>query len=354
MKHLTCALYLILAASNTFAQPLKVATWNMAWLANEPLGSVQEVDECVKQDRAKVPIEKREPEVCRKGTPFRLSGGYAGLARAAVHYNFDIIGFQEVQSKSAVELVLGDRPLGTGADTNKVAPGTYEVAVNPDGGWQKVGIAVRKALLVPGKSLTAIPLRELGVPLVRDHRSGLDVVVPLKTGDLRVLVVHLKSACQRLPLDIAGHKNTPDCLALAQQAPVLARWIQDRQRDGKPFMMLGDFNRVLTSGSTHESCSGATDCTTKALSASLDANSLSENPILVPTAAIQQVAGCFEANYGTDLIDHILLGAGAETGFVPGSASSHPYLDSKQQPISDKKMTFFFSDHCPVSIQWKP
>ena len=250
--------------------------------------------------------------------------------------------------------MLGERKLAFGSGASKVPVGTYDVAVNPDGGWQKVGIAVRRSLLSPGKALVATPLKELSEPLTRDKRSGLDVLVPLKTGDLRVLVVHLKSACQRLPMNTTDSKNATDCAALAKQAPILGKWISDREKEGKPYMILGDFNRVLTPGAVHESCDGSTNCTAKALSASLDKNSLTATPIVIPTASTKHSSGCFEASYGTDLIDHILLGGGAEAGYIQGSAFSHPYVDGKLQPITDKKKTFYFSDHCAVSVQWKP
>jgi endonuclease/exonuclease/phosphatase family metal-dependent hydrolase len=354
MKTRLLVLITLFAATSALAQPLKVATWNMAWLANDPLATIQDADICIKQDRAKIDMEKREPDACRKGNPFRLAAGYAGLARTAFHYSFDIIGLQEVQSPRAVALALGDRPLSSGSEANKVPAGTYEVAVNTEGGWQKVGIAVRKALLTPGKNLVATPFKELGEPLARDKRSGLDVIVPLKTGDLRVLVVHLKSACHRVPMDTTDTKNAVDCAALAKQAPIIGKWIADRQEEGKPYMILGDFNRVLTPGAAHEDCAGAANCATKALSASLDKNALTASPILIPTSTAKHAEGCFEAIHGRDLIDHILMGGGAESGYIAASATSHPYVDGKLLPIINKRKAFYFSDHCPVSVQWRP
>ena len=97
MKTASLTLFLMFTAASVSAQPLKIATWNMAWLANDPLTSKQDAQVCIKQDQAKVDLDKREPAACRKGNPFSLSAGYAGLTRAAYRYNFDIIGFQEVE-----------------------------------------------------------------------------------------------------------------------------------------------------------------------------------------------------------------------------------------------------------------
>ena len=351
-------LFAVLAAFSTTtfaadAQPLKVASWNMAWLADEPMATANLATICDQQDRKRVALEQRQPVACRKGRPFRMTAGYAGLARAARHYAFDIIAVQEVQSERALRLVL-DAPAAGSASQPVAAAVRYQIAINPEGGWQKVGLAVRESLLVAGQRLQAVPVTALGAPMTRDQRSGLDVQVPLKTGPLRILVVHLKSGCHRVPLNATDTKYAQSCAALHQQAQTLNAWITARQKEGKPFMVLGDFNRVLQLGVTHEDCSATHNCRTKALSAWLDGNPLTDRPILIPTAQLTHVAGCFEPKYGPEPIDHIVLGGGAESGYVAASVRSHPYLDHWMQAIEDRRNTFYLSDHCPVSLQWQP
>jgi hypothetical protein len=190
--------------------------------------------------------------------------------------------------------------------------------------------------------------------LTRDRRSGLDVTIPLRSGDLRVLVVHLKSACQRLPMDSTG-VNAQDCATLTQQAPILQSWIKARQLEGKPFMVIGDYNRVLAPTAPHELCKTGSACPNSSFGTWLDDNGFIRAPILVPTAMLEHVDGCFAKAHGKLSIDHVLLGGGAERGYVAASETSHPYADLKTgQSIADKAKTRLLSDHCPVSIVWKP
>lgn len=353
MKKSGLAKYLAIAVATcayigvASADQLSVATWNIAWLANDPLSSMDEVKKCQEQDDARVEFDTREPEACRKGKPFRMAGAYALLATHVKRLDFDIIGMQEVQSAEAVKRILGDRPLSSGNSKSMFAPGTYKVVVNPDGGWQKVGLAVKASLLKPGQDLVAKPLKEIGAPVKRDQRSALDVTIPLKSGPIRVLVVHLKSACHRVPLN----SGTEDCNQLAAQAPILQSWIQERQRERKPFLVLGDFNRVLASSAEHERCNSDSNCTAVSLRASLDDNAVGEIPILIPTADAKHLPEC---GYKSDLhlIDHILLGGGAEGTLIADSVRSHPFVNKKGEPVP-KGTVPYLSDHCPVSIHLK-
>ena len=60
-------------------------------------------------------------------------------------------------------------------------------------------------------------------------------------------------------------------------------------------------------------------------------------------------------SHESNLIDHLVLGGGAESGYIVGSAMSHNYVDPKTQgQILDKRKTGLYSDHCPVSISWVP
>ena len=338
-------------------RPLSIATWNVAWLANEPLPDLAAVKACRDEARDRnVTLDARPTVACRKGEPFRMAGAYALLARHVRHYDFDLIGFQEVEGEPALARILGDTPISSGDASGFNKAGTYAYAVNSRGGWQKVGFAVKRSLLRPGAELNAQPFDALGAPLARDKRGGLDVTVPLIGGDLRVLVVHLKSRCAADPLDTTYPATTPPenqhCVALAAQAPVLADWIMARQQEGKPFMVIGDWNRAL--GNDAARCTAGTDCKRKALAPWVDANDLSQAPIVVPTAGIKHPEGCFNPRYGNQLIEHILLGGGAEGNLVAGSAQSHQYVSftGGVTPITDQAKTNLLSDHCPVSVRW--
>lgn len=334
------------ASAAATADPITIATWNLAWLADNPLTSPEQVKKCQDQDKAGIDLAKRAPEACQKGSPFRLADAYVDLARQVKRLNFDIIGMQELQSQEAAKLILGDRPISPADQKAAVDAGTYKVVVNPDGGWQRVGLAVKTNLLKPGEELIAVPFKEIGAPVTRDHRSALDVSVPLSTGvTLRILVVHLKSSCHRVSLET----DTADCKELAAQAPILENWIQKRKEDGKPFLVLGDFNRVLASSMEHEQCKSGAVCKKRSLKSWLDENSADLEPVLIPTADARHVPECgFKKDL--TLIDQILLGGTAERAYIAGSVRSHPYFDQENRAVAKEKVRHL-SDHCPVSIQ---
>lgn len=344
-------------ASEAAAAPISIATWNIAWLANEPLPDIAAVRACRTEARDRsVALDARPTVACRKGEPFRMAGAYALLAQHVRHYDFDLIGFQEIEGEPALAKILGDAPLSSGDASEFAKAGTYAFVANKGGGWQKVGFAVKRALLRPGTNLIAQSFDALGAPLARDKRGGLDVTVPLVDGDLRVLVVHLKSRCASDPLDTSDPANTPPenqhCVALSALAPILANWIKARQDEGKRYLVIGDWNRVLANDATL--CTPGTDCKTKALAPWVDSNGLTQVPILVPSTTITHPEGCFNPRYGNQLIEHILLGGGAERGFMANSTASHQYVSfaGGLTPIVDHAKTGLLSDHCPVSIRW--
>ena len=100
---------------------------------------------------------------------------------------------------------------------------------------QNVGFAIRRG--IPYRCNR--DYRALGLA-GNDVRWGADVTLfPGTKRELRLLGVHLKSACHRDPLT----DTRPDCQVLQEQVPVLEAWIDRRAREGVPFAVLGDFNR---------------------------------------------------------------------------------------------------------------
>ena len=100
---------------------------------------------------------------------------------------------------------------------------------------QNVGFAIRRG--IPHRCNR--DYRALGLT-GNDVRWGADVTLfPGTRREVRLLSVHLKSACHRDPL--TGPR--PDCRVLQEQVPVLEAWIDARAREGTAFAVLGDFNR---------------------------------------------------------------------------------------------------------------
>src|SRR6185312_15385322 len=112
-----------------------------------------------------------------------------------------------------------------------------------------------------------------------------DVTLHFPGGPLRLLAVHLKTGCWSKPL--TAHLRS--CETLAEQLPVLERWIAARRHDGTPFLVLGDFNRDMKAGDP--------------FLAALERAA----PLTVPTSTRSDP--CWGEN--SDFIDHIVAGGAA-------------------------------------------
>jgi endonuclease/exonuclease/phosphatase family metal-dependent hydrolase len=192
----------------TPGQPLRVATWNLEWLA------------------------EKDGAGCRPG----IASDYAALREFADGLEADVIAFQEVESVAAAqrvfdparyEIVFETRPTPVTTYACRGKSGLFSVR-------QAVGFAVRKGLHFDRSR----DLTELGLDNP-DLRTGVDLTVHPKHGrPLRLLVIHLKSGCS------SGSTNDA-CYTLRRQVPVLEGWIDDRAKEEVRFVVLGDFNRRL-------------------------------------------------------------------------------------------------------------
>ncbi|WP_269532136.1 HAD family acid phosphatase [Chitinimonas sp. BJYL2] len=326
------------------ATGLKLATWNIAWLANAPLDEPM-AQRCEEEARSFRNFDDRPTAVCRNGGPFRRATDYQRLARHAKLVDADILAFQEVEGLDAIQRIMdGKGELSIGTDV--IAPGSYVMGAFPGGGWQKVGIAVRKSVLKPGTTPVFKPFSQIGEPLDRDQRGALEAQLELADGSkLTVLALHLKSRCA------AGSLNAPTdhCRMLVKQAPILSRWIAAKEKAGERYVILGDFNRELASERA-----GDADTLTRWIENG--EGNLSQAPIIAPTAAFKHPAGCYNPRYPGNSIDHIVLGGGAERGWVAGSVEAVPYRDPQTgAALTDHaKVRDLYSDHCVITTRWQP
>lgn len=180
------------------APTLRLATWNMQWLA----------------------------AVDGHGPIPRTSSHYAQLAQIAARLNADIVAVQEVESSQAIERVFDPRQ--------------YSAFMSDSQGAQDVGFVVRRGIHVQQLG-DVVELNVGGV------RPGADLLVTTHAIQLRLLSVHLKSGCFRGPL-----RRGKACSKLAAQVPALEAWIDARQREGVAFAVLGDFNREFYSSPQDE------------------------------------------------------------------------------------------------------
>lgn len=262
------------------ARPIKVSTWNLDWLTARPAG-----DPTLPPD-----------------LHHRSDGGLCQLAAYATRLNADIVGFQEVDSAALAARLF--------------PPTRYRIVMTDDHVVQRVGLAVATGLTV-----TRHPdLSDLDVyPPDAPHRlrTGLDVTIDDGVGSLRILVVHLKAGCRGAALA----DRRPACRTLARQLIVLDDWIAQRQDEGVAFLVMGDFNRNLTSS----------DPFFQRLA--------TDGPLTLTTAG--RASPCWG---GTYFIDHILLGNQARAWLRPGSLRVLTYDPQDPDQAPD------LSDHCPVSV----
>ncbi len=272
------AVLLVCAACTAQAADLKIATWNLEWLTARPAG---------------------DPALPEDVQP-KTAADIALLRRYAEILDADVIALQEVDGPSIAAQIF--------------PPDRYALYFTNDPVVQRVGIAVRRGIRVQrNPDVTALDLYpDAQFPL----RSGADITLDLPGGKLRLLAVHLKTGCQRDRLD---RSRRPQCTVLRGQVPVLQGWVAQRQEEGVPFLLLGDFNRWMDGGDQM-------------------------------LAALEAAAPLARATEGHDspcwggehFIDHILAGGAARGWLDPESLRVLVYREGRA-------MKEHLSDHCPVS-----
>jgi endonuclease/exonuclease/phosphatase family metal-dependent hydrolase len=279
MRAALFALIGLLLACPAEAAELRLATWNLNWLTLRQAG---------------------DSALPRNVHP-RTSADFAVLKAYARELDADVVAFQEVDGPEAAAQVFP-------ADT-------YRIIMTGDDVIQHVGFAIRRTLHgTQNPDLTALDVSQGGFHL----RSGADVTLDVVGVKLRLLAVHLKSGCQR------ERWTSPRlaCEDLRAQVPALQGWIAERRREGVPFVLLGDFNRVMDGRDR--------------MFAALQAD----------TPLSRATEGRSSPCWGGDtFIDHIIAG-GAARGWM--DVASLRILEYREQdPVWKERL----SDHCPVTVR---
>ncbi len=150
----------------------------------------------------------------------RTENDYHLLREHAQGLAADVVAVQEVENTAALGRVFD--------------PAQYRLLVSNRPHAQRTGFAVHQSLRVKRHPDLQ------GLNTSGGLRHGVDIEIETGGRKIRLLSVHLKSFCFK------GSVVTPvkkDCKKLARQIPVLEQWIDDRAREGIPFLVLGDFNR---------------------------------------------------------------------------------------------------------------
>lgn len=281
--YLFYTLFLFISES-AHAKNLKLATWNVEWLVSQ-------------KDIEVTPIPH--------DVLLRQPSDFQALLQYNNKLNADIVALQEVGSIETL---------------NSIFPkNQYLFFISNDPIAQHPALAIRKNIfdhIQQNPDLTELSHTAFSRPL----RSGLDVTVYTQHDSIRILVVHLKSGCQDYPLDRQQLKKS--CLLLKEQQPILQEWIKKRLEEKQAFIILGDFNRVVSPN----------EFFFKELS--------TKTSLTIPTA--YKANPCWNGNY---FIDGFLLDPITTQWLIPNSLRVMKY---KEQDFDQQNK---LSDHCPVSIR---
>ena len=203
----------------------------------------------------------------------RTAQDFADLVRWRDLAAADIFLLQEVTSPAAIDAIFpaaqgwkhcisGQYSKDEGGPAQPICTEFGGVAARPagDSRTQYTGVAIRTGSAAKIEAVNDVP--SLNVPTktdgqVRSVRWGLDVTLSIGTERLHVLVVHLKSGCfddrlfpgEFLEDPTGKEPSSSSCVVLARQLFPLRAWIEAREREASAWMIVGDFNRRLDSGS---------------------------------------------------------------------------------------------------------
>lgn len=349
-------LFLASTPCRSEAIPLRIATFNIAWLANEPLPDMAAVAACQHEASRYPALDSRPSPRCRVGV-FRTAGAYRILADVIAALNADILALQEVEGDAALARVLGGHissvhPVTrSGSEAVLVAANATWLWVTnplPRQGKQRVGLAVRRSVV---RSIRAISVPELGVPLQREARGGLLVeLTPVHGEPFQILVLHLKSGCRDAGL--AGSTD-PACQQLAAQGVVLASLLRQWQSHQRAMILIGDFNRAFAEEIVSTSCLALEQPCANLWGRLLSSFPHGTEPELL-TWGFRQPRGCYSSRYGPTPIDHIILTGSLRGHAESGSLRAFPFVEPGHPQRLMPYASRYLSDHCPlrVDIRW--
>ncbi len=278
------------AASAQGAAPLKLATFNVAWLweksahdkwvaacsavgwdaskaSLEQAKELERLPYCNVHNGLKYPVQEKcsaltpaeiyqrpliQDKGCRESKDLVEWADYeekrkslrAMLSRLSEE-GVTLIAFQEVFNTQALREII---PPGWAARTSA------DDAAAPDIP-QHVGVAWRVDTHQPGDWGLENALSNIGT---RPLRPGLTFTERWQGEPVTFMVVHLKSSCSWQGTPISEPKTVSQkeaCPALEEQVHVLEKWVDDRV--GQDFVLIGDFNRKLTFEKRHLPNTGA-------------------------------------------------------------------------------------------------
>jgi len=306
------AFALALAAPATGAERLRVGTWNLEWMMTpETFDALAK--HCMARDQRAGGDEREIPcDLVPKG---RWSArDIERLRDFAATADLDVIALQETDGRPVAKRIFPD----------------YVFCFTTRHNVQNVGFAVRRG--IPHRCDRAY--RALG--LDDKVRRGADLTLyPGTKRAIRLLAVHLKSACNSEPLGDAREA----CRMLQQQVPILEDWIDRRARASNAFAVIGDFNRRFDTEREP-----ARDAGGHVVAMWPEINDGDPPGADLVDAGVEHGAvGCGNGFGPRQPIDHFVLGRKLAGAMVAGSYKVWDYPRGRHWP-----------DHCLLTIELEP
>jgi endonuclease/exonuclease/phosphatase family metal-dependent hydrolase len=306
------ALAFALAAPVAGADRLRIGTWNLEWMMTpETFDALAK--HCIGKDERAGGDDREIPcDLVPKG---RWSGHDLGRLRDfAASANLDVVALQETD----------------GRDTAKRIFPQYVFCFTTRHNVQNVGFAVRRG--IPHRCDRAYRALSLDDKV----RRGADLTLyPGTSRAIRLLAVHLKSACNNEPLT----EPREACQMLQRQVPILEDWIDRRARADNAFAVIGDFNRRFDA--ERET---ARDAQGRIIAIWPEINDGDPPGAELINAGVEHGAvGCGNGFGARQPIDHFVLGRRLSRVLVHDSYKVWDYPEGRHWP-----------DHCLLTIELEP
>ncbi len=312
MRIAALAIAIVLAAPATASERLRVGTWNLEWMML-PATFDKLAERCLGKDRRASGGDRAIP--CNLVPGARWSAKDLARLRAFVaDADLDVIALQETDGREVARRIFPQ----------------YIFCFTSRRHVQNVGFAVRRG--IPHRCDR--DYRVLG--LNDDVRRGADLTLyPGTDRAIRLLAVHLKSACNSDPLS----EPRDACRQLQQQVPILEDWIDRRARAGNAFAVIGDFNRRFD-----RERETARDAQNRIVAMWPEINDGEPPGAELVNAGVGHGAITCGNRYGArQPIDFFVLGQELARAFVPDSYRAWNYPKGPRWP-----------DHCLLSIELEP
>ncbi|MGR5067403.1 endonuclease/exonuclease/phosphatase family protein [Vibrio alfacsensis] len=274
---------ILLFSSFSFAQDsVNLTSWNVEWLSID------------------------DGKVSRTSQDFKKLSKYVDKADA------DILAFQEVDSKAAIQKAVGNDY--TIYLSDRAHRSNRDLQFNDTN--QYTGFAVRKGLNISDKPDFSITRGNSKLRF-----ASYIVLNPNQTNETHLLSVHLKAGCS------GAYRNNRDCKIVKQQGQALAKWMKERKTKNQRYVVLGDFNHNLAYRG---------DWLWEVISKNNDAELVTKNT--KAECKVRSNRNSNKTHQFRSVIDHIIV-----SGQLEATAGVQTVFNT--QDVLDFKL----SDHCPVS-----